>query len=609
MSIRPTSRWLIAAWVFVLGSYAVVSMHLGRGARLATFGDAVQCLVPLLANAALLINAVSANWRRSIFWMLLALSSTLWMIGQFSWTYYDVYLHALPPTPFAGDIIIFLHTVPLIAALGVHPYAKRIDPPLRFGSVDFSLLLLWWMYLYVFAVIPWQYVSRTPAHYTANFNVVFTIANLVAVIGFAALAWRHQGNWRRIYVHLLGASATYAAFSVLANLAIVRGTYYTGCIYDFLLLISFLWYGTAGVIAHGQEAEDSPLASSSTLENHRKYNSPRASWLAMAAVLSLPVLAIWSLYWSIAPQSVREFRLVATLVAILPFTFLVFLRQSMVDRDHLRLLGTSQTSLENLKRLQSQFAQAERLASLGQLAAGAAHEINNPLTAILGFSDLLADDSSVDSKARGIGQKIREQARRTRTLVTSLLSFARQAPSAQRSLLDLNSVLSRAVQLRRLDLRGKNVQIELLVEPLLPGVQGDPNQLLQVFYNIISNAADAMEESGGGTLSVRSRRTRSTVILEFSDTGPGIKQPELVFDPFYTTKAVGKGTGLGLSICYGLVQEHGGQISCFNRNEGGATFRIELPAVPAMLPLREVPSAAVHAAPSENAEPDKLPVR
>ena len=156
------------------------------------------------------------------------------------------------------------------------------------------------------------------------------------------------------------------------------------------------------------EAEDpEPAASeeSNTIENHRKYNSAGASWLAMAAVLSLPALAIWSLYGSAAPDAVREFRLVATLIAIFPFTFLLFLRQSMVDRDHLRLLGTSQTSLENLKRLQSQFAQAERLASLGQLAAGAAHEINNPLTAILGFSDLLADDVSLDAARAALMQK------------------------------------------------------------------------------------------------------------------------------------------------------------------------------------------------------------
>jgi signal transduction histidine kinase len=604
MSARPSSRWLIAAWVIVLGSYAVVSHLLGRGAHLAVFADTVQCLIPLLANAALLINAVSPNWRRTVFWMLLALGSTLWMVGQFGWTYYEVYLRAPLPTPFAGDIIIFLHTVPLIAALGVHPYAKRIDPPLRFGTVDFSLLLLWWVYLYVFTVIPWQYVTLNPGRYSANHNILYLAQNLVLIVGFASLVWRTEGNWRRIYAHLLGASATYAVFSLLANRAIERGTYYSGSVYDLPLLISFLWYATAGILAYRWQAQEpEPEAPEpNALENYRQYNSPRAAWLAMAAVLSLPVLAIWSLYWSSAPDAVREFRLVVTLIAILPFTFLVFLRQTLVDRDHLRLLGTSQASLENLRRLQSQFAQAERLASLGQLAAGAAHEINNPLTAILGFSDLLADDPSVGEKAQGIGQKIRDQARRTGTLVSSLLSFARQSPSAQRSLLDLNAVLSRAVQLRRLDLRGKNIQIDLQVEPALPGVLGDPNQLLQVFYNIITNAVDSMEVAGGGTLTIHLKRTPSTVIIDFSDTGPGIRQPQLVFDPFYSTKPVGKGTGLGLSICYGLVREHGGHISCFNRPEGGATFRIELPAVPPPFPLRAVPLPTGSAAPDENSK-------
>jgi two-component system NtrC family sensor kinase len=158
------------------------------------------------------------------------------------------------------------------------------------------------------------------------------------------------------------------------------------------------------------------------------------------------------------------------------------------------------------------------------------------------------------------------------------------------------------VQLRRLDLRGKNIQIDLQVEPMLPGVLGDPDQLLQVFYNLMSNAVDSMEAAGGGTLTIHLKRTPSTVIIDFSDTGPGIRQPQLVFDPFYSTKPVGKGTGLGLSICYGLVREHGGQISCFNRPEGGATFRIELPAVPAMFPLRAVPLPTVSAAPDGKSE-------
>jgi signal transduction histidine kinase len=109
---------------------------------------------------------------------------------------------------------------------------------------------------------------------------------------------------------------------------------------------------------------------------------------------------------------------------------------------------------------------------------------------------------------------------------------------------------------------------------------------LQVFFNIINNAVDAMEEVNGGTLTVRTLCERGNVVILFSDTGPGISEPRLVFDPFYTTKPVGKGTGLGLSICYGLIHDHSGQISCYNRPEGGATFRIEIPAVPAMFSSR-----------------------
>ena len=115
-------------------------------------------------------------------------------------------------------------------------------------------------------------------------------------------------------------------------------------------------------------------------------------------------------------------------------------------------------------------------------------------------------------------------------------------------------------------------------------MRGDPNQLLQVFYHLISNAVDAMEATRGGVLLIRTLREKGNVIIEFSDTGPGMSEPDKVFDPFYTTKPVGKGTGLGLSICYGVMQEHGGRILGFNRPEGGCTFRLELPAVLAVMP-------------------------
>ena len=141
--------------------------------------------------------------------------------------------------------------------------------------------------------------------------------------------------------------------------------------------------------------------------------------------------------------------------------------------------------------------------------------------------------------------------------MANLLSFARQVPP-ERTLLDINTVVTNAVQLRTLDLRSSKSRIELQLESVLPGVRGDGNQLMQVFFNIINNAIDAMDGLNHGVLTIKTIRERANVVILFSDTGQGIKDPQRVFDPFYTTKPVGKGTGLGLSICFGIVQEHAG---------------------------------------------------
>jgi two-component system, NtrC family, sensor kinase len=148
---------------------------------------------------------------------------------------------------------------------------------------------------------------------------------------------------------------------------------------------------------------------------------------------------------------------------------------------------------------------------------------------------------------------------------------------AEKGHLDLNQVIATALNLSNLGLRDKKIEVEILPDPELPSVRGDANQLLQVCFNLMSNAVDALEEVGGGKLMIRTDHDLQKIIIEFSDTGPGIKSPQQVFDPFFTTKPVGKGTGLGLSICYGIVQEHGGRISCWNRPEGGATFLVEFP--------------------------------
>jgi signal transduction histidine kinase len=591
MAVSRTTFWLTGVWVLLLGTYAAMPFLLGYGGSLTAFGDVTQSLVPLLANVGLLLNAGTPHWRRNVFWMLFAVGCTLWMIGQFQWTYYELYLHRPVPVIFTGDVIFFLRGIPLIAALMLQPHLKRGELRMRFGYLDFVLLLTWWMFLYAYVVLPWAFASPDPGPYNFNYDLVSNIQNMVIVAGLGWLWLRAQGAWRKVYASLFGASAMYMLSSLTINVAISQGAYRTGGIYDLPLVASFLWFGTAGILAHKNAAAlDASLSGTpgGVLSESRSGESVWATRLAMIAVVSLPVFGLYALLSTQDDPEVRTFRLLVTLISSLPLVLVLFLRQHLADRDRSRLLAQSENSIENLQRLQTQLVQTEKLVSLGQLAAGAAHEINNPLTAILGFSDLLADDQTLPEKTRTVASKIRDQARRTKTLIANLLSFARQVP-AERTLLDLNTVVTNAVQLRAMDLRGGNTKIELQLESVLPGVRGDGNQLMQVFFNIIKNATEAMEAAhGGGTLTIKTMRDRAFVIVLFSDTGPGVKEPHRVFDPFYTTKPVGKGTGLGLSICFGIVQEHGGRILCYNRQEGGAVFRVELPAVLAALPPREL---------------------
>jgi signal transduction histidine kinase len=596
MSSSRRIAWMLGIWLLILVIYSAVSLSLHhRGSpSLTTFGNLVQCVVPLLANAGLLLNAGTPHWRRNAFWMLIALSCTLWMIGQFEWTYYEVYLHKPLPNLYEGDIVFFLKGIPMMAALALQPHRKRGEMNLRFGYLDFVLLLTWWTFLYIFIVLPWMYATPLLAQYNYNYNVVTNIQNTIVVVGFGILWLRTRGAWRTVYANLFGAATLYMLTSLALDVASDMGEYYTGSLYDLPMISSFLWFALAGAIAYQlRDKLDAPTEDfyAAETDSNLEEQNVWASRLAMAAVISLPVFAIYTLRYGHETLAVRDFRLMTTLIAAVPLALLIFLRSHLADRDRSRLLARSQQSIENLKRLQAQFVQSEKLVSLGQLAAGAAHEINNPLAAILGFSDLLADDPTIPEKARAIAAKIRDQARRTKTLIGNLLSFARQVP-AERTLLDINTVVNNAVQLRALDLRSGTTRVELQLESVLPGVRGDGNQLMQVFFNIISNALDAMEADKGGVLTIKTIRDRSNIVVLFSDSGPGIKEPHRVFDPFYTTKPVGKGTGLGLSICFGIIQEHAGKILCYNRQEGGAVFRVELPAVLAAFPAKELQLAS-----------------
>ena len=240
------------------------------------------------------------------------------------------------------------------------------------------------------------------------------------------------------------------------------------------------------------------------------------------------------------------------------------------------------------REAQERFAQSEKLAAIGQLAAGIMHEINNPLATIaacaeslsLRLDDLTAAGAAVPSECGDYIRIMDNEVHRCKRIVDGLLDFSRPKP-VTKTAVDLNQVIEQTLFLLKHHSRFKKLEVNVELDPALgDGVRGNPEQLIQVFMALLLNAMDAMGESGALTLRTsRTQGSQPSVVAEVIDTGHGIKRTQLqkIFDPFYTTKPPGRGTGLGLSICYGIVADHGGRIEVDSLPGAGSTFRIVLP--------------------------------
>ena len=580
MTSRRQKR--IACIVGITLIYAGVSVSASAGFGLLAFGDIAQLLLLFVAFVLMSANAVSTRGQTRLFWGLMALGCLLWSADLSLWTLYEVILRRTIPEPFIGDAILFVHVVPFMAAIALRPHQSE-ERKLYFSTLNFLMLLVWWVFLYAFIVFPDEYVVLNVAVYSPHYDLLYLVENLAFLGVLGMLAWKTRGAWKEIYANLFVASGLYSISSLALNMAIARGQYHTGSLYDIPFIASVGWMIWATLLARDLKPPSQPAPSR---VSRWQMLAPR---LAMLAMLSLPVMGYWAWFRDTGPQHLRQFRLLVTLAAMVVLGLFVFLRQFLMDRELVRLLEESRSSLENMKRLQTELVQREKLASLAQLVSGAAHEINNPLAAILGYSELLAAQPGLESSQASMARKIGQQARRTRELVSSLLSFAQQSPG-EKTLLEMGSVVQRALQMKMLRTENKNIHSESRVAPDLPQIWGNVNQLFQCCVEIIGNATDALEEVGGGTFSVSVLQEGDELVMEFSDSGPGIRDPQRIFDPFYTTKAVGKGMGLGLSVTYGVVQDHQGQITCENRPEGGAVFVLRFPV--AKQPAPKIAEAA-----------------
>ncbi len=569
MTLFQRNRWFVAAAGFSL-AFAVVSFTAKRSPGLTAFADFAGLAIMVIAAAVACQNAFIRPVEERSFWWLMALGFSLWACNQGAWFYHEVIFKTPIPDPYFYDIVLFFHSVPMIAAIGWRPDLAKRRRRLYLSILNFLMLMGWWIFLYAFIIFPYQYVNVNVKLYDIWYDRVYGLQNVLLLITLGLAWFTSSGGWRRLYRNFFAVAVLYGINSQFLDRAAANETYYSGSPYDIALILTVAWLAAVALSAREWDLQTVEFS----LNLAWKKLIPQ---LALLAMLSLPVLGLWTILADKSPGPTREFRIFAVLAAMLFLGGCVFLRQYLQDQALINLLEESRRGYDNQKRLQSQLVQKEKLASLGALVAGAAHEINRPLTAIMSQSEQLFSQEGLTEEQNVFLRKIVNQARRTSDLVTDLLSFAQQAPG-EKVLVDLALLLNRATQMLDSRHAGGNIRVQISVQPNLPRVQGNANQLFQAFVEIIDNAMDSLEEVGGGSLSIHAGCVGDEVMLQFSDTGPGIREPERVFDPFYTTKPIGKGTGLGLSAVYGVVQEHNGHISCQNNPEGGALFVLRFPA-------------------------------
>jgi signal transduction histidine kinase len=518
----------------------------------------------LLSGILSLVHHITrTNGRLRLFWILMAAGMGLWFCYQVLWVYFEVFLRAEVPDLFVGDIVLFLHIVPLMAALALRPHVQQDEYAARLRNLDFALLLVWWVYLYILAVIPWQYVIPDAAPYLRNLNSLYLIEK-VALLTTILFSWKgSKSGWRKFYASLFGACLTYAVSSYVANWALSLRTYYTGSLYDIPLAISMAWITVIGLQTQSRNPQS----------ERRSAFTHDGVWLAragMIAAFSLPLFGIWALLETV-PSPIKSFRLELTLGAAILIGIMVFVRQRLLDRELLRLLTHSQQSISNLKHLQVQITESEKLASIGQLVAGAAHELNNPITAMLGYSDLLLLSQPLNAEQNGLAAKIGQHARRTKSLVASLLSFAKPMP-ATFAPIDLKTLLRTAVRLSQSQWQTRQTEMhEEFSEDLLL-VRGDSNQLLQVCLQVMNDALSAVERFQSGKLIVSAEAIENIAVIQISDEGPlrpDEKRP--------ASKEIL--SSLGLNACQAILKQHRGRLVCPEEGQSGVLIRVELPLI------------------------------
>ena len=563
--------------------YAILSGLTGQ--RHVALGDLAQLIPPLAFAALTFALARRCGGQVRIFWNLNAAHGLMWAAGQAVWTYYDL-VHGGVPVISPTDPLFFASSIPLAAALYGRPERNRPRWLFDIVLLDLVLIALFSAFVYIYFVVSIAITDGNEQVYHTNLTQLLNVRNLALAV-WSIWVWRTAPSpaWRRMFgIYATGLSTAFVG-GIVSDLLEQGGAYAPGALWDLLWILPYVFMSLAAAVSYDEKlfepAEEAPALS----------RLPVVSLIAITLLVAIPAIDEIARRLLDVPESTELLRTRLALAIMIPFGIVVVVREFLSRRALVR-------AGQELESTREQLVQQEKLAAVGQLVSGVAHELNNPLQGVLGYAELMlaAHPSAIETEEL---TAIRDNANRAAGIVRNLMTFAGRTTSA-RGWQQINRVVRDAVAVREPHLQTSGIALRLEVADRLPLVYVDHTRLEDVLVNLIQNAEAAIlsRRDGKGRIPGQAsqvpQRARGEIVIttrwqgepdrilvEVGDNGSGLRDEDLsrVFDPFFTTREVGQGTGLGLSVCYGIVREHGGQITARNAEVGGAVFTIELPVM------------------------------
>jgi signal transduction histidine kinase/ActR/RegA family two-component response regulator len=614
----------IAGGAFLL-VYAVLSVATGQDS--VALGDIAQLIPPIAYAAFTLWLARQSRGQVRIFWNLNAVHALLWAFGQVVWTYLDLFAGGVPvisPT----DPLFFISSIPLAAALYGRPEHNRPRWLFDIVLLDLVLIALFSAFIYIYFVVTIAVTDGREDLYHDNLTQLLNARNLLLTL-WATWVWRTAASpaWRKVLgVYAIGLAITFIGGIVYDAVDRV-GTYVPGSLWDVSFMAPYVVLLIAAAMAYDNKLfepeEEAPAMA----------RLPVVSLIAVTLLIAIPVVdEIARRLLAVSPAT-EQLRTRVALAMMIPFGIVVVVREFLSRRALLR-------AGQELSATRHQLVQREKLAAVGQLVSGVAHELNNPLQGVLGYAELMLASKPAAQDNEEL-RAIRDNANRAAGIVRNLLTFAGRTTSA-RGWQQINRVVRDAIAAREPALLMSGIDLTLDAADRLPLVYIDSTRLEDVITNLIQNAeaaitarregkslSRAVPEKAAGAIRISTELVHEPdrILVSVADNGSGLKEEDLlrVFDPFFTTREVGQGTGLGLSVCYGIVREHGGLILATNGDAGGAVFTIELPVmteslvaataaaagvpIPAVEPRVVPPAPAYAMVPQPEDEVDRTPRR